>query len=67
MKLFNRVKLLRIKKGFTQQLLADKIGISRQAVGLIERGEMTPSIVIGLKISFVLNEPVAEIFFVDEE
>lgn len=41
---FNNLKFFRKKKGYTQEQIAEKIGISRQAVAKWERGEALPDI-----------------------
>ena len=38
------IRDLRLKKGFSQEGLADRSGLHRNAVGLLERGERTPSV-----------------------
>lgn len=58
------VKLRRIEKGLKQYELADKVGISRQYLRLIENGEAkNPSIEIMKRISQVLQESVEKLFF----
>ncbi len=41
---FNNLKYFRKKKGYTQEQIAEKIGVSRQAVAKWERGEALPDI-----------------------
>lgn len=41
---FNNLKLFRKKNGFTQEQVAEKLGVSRQAVAKWERGETLPDI-----------------------
>ena len=38
-----KIRILRIMKGFSQDNMADMVGISRQAYGEIERGNTRPS------------------------
>jgi repressor LexA len=38
-----RLKLLRESRGFSQQYVADKIGVSRSSIGMYERGEREPN------------------------
>ena len=51
MKLKNRLKELRARDGLNQTDLAQKAGVSRQTISLLERDEYTPSVVIALKIA----------------
>ena len=41
---FNNLKFFRKKDGYTQEQIAEKIGVSRQAVAKWERGEALPDI-----------------------
>ena len=62
----NRLKELRARDGYNQTQLAKKAGISRQTVSLIERNDFTPSILTSIKIARIFNEPVENIFIIDE-
>ena len=50
-------KRLRIASGYTQQLMADKLGISRSTVGMYETGSREPD--------YNTLEAIADIFNVD--
>ncbi|ATH63618.1 putative transcriptional regulator [Staphylococcus pasteuri] len=63
----NRLKELRARDGYNQTQLAKKAGISRQTVSLIERKDFTPSVLTALKIAKIFNEPVENIFIIEEE
>jgi len=41
---FNNLKFFRKKNGYTQEQIAEKIGVSRQAVAKWEKGEALPDI-----------------------
>lgn len=45
----------REKKGMTQQDLADKVGVVRQTISMIEMGQNKPSVVLAKKIGKVLK------------
>jgi putative transcriptional regulator len=62
----NTIKVERAKKNWTQADLAEKIGISRQAMNSIEAGKFVPSTLLALKMAFVFGTPVEEIFRLDE-
>ncbi|MEM9880496.1 MAG: helix-turn-helix transcriptional regulator [Pseudomonadota bacterium] len=62
----NTLKALRKAAGLSQQDLADQLGVSRQSIISIERERYDPSLELALKISLVLDEPVAEIFLLEE-
>ncbi|MBM6506242.1 helix-turn-helix transcriptional regulator [Staphylococcus pasteuri] len=63
----NRLKELRARDGYNQTQLAKLAGISRQTVSLIERKDFTPSVLTALKIAKIFNEPVENIFIIEEE
>lgn len=51
MEFHQRLQDLRKKRGMTQELLAEKLGITRQTVSKWERGESTPDFAYLVKIS----------------
>lgn len=63
----NRVKELRVKKKYNQTELANKAGVSRQTISLIERERFMPSVLIASKIARVFSRQIEDIFIVNEE
>lgn len=55
----------RLRRALTQAQLASRAGISRQALGAIERREAVPSVEVALRLSTLLGVPVEEIFRLD--
>lgn len=62
----NRVRELRARFRWTQQDLADAIGVTRQTIGLIEKGDYSPSVTMALKIANAFNVSVEEVFYLKE-
>ena len=58
----NSVYTLRTKKGLTQEELAEKVGVTRQTVIAIEKGNYTPSVLLALKIASVFKVPTENVF-----
>ena len=58
-----RLKAARAAKDLSQQQLADLIGVSRQTVNAIEKGDYNPSIRLCLAICRALDNPLAEVFW----
>ena len=58
----NRVKELRVERGWTQQQLADAVGVSRQSINSIERNRYVPSLVLALLFARVFASSTDEIF-----
>ena len=58
----NRVKDLRSEQGWTQQELAEAVGVSRQSVNSIERNRYVPSLPLALEFARVFECPTDEIF-----
>ena len=58
----NRVVALRGKKSATQEGLASAVGVSRQTIIALEKGNYVPSLLLALKISHVFKMPVEKIF-----
>lgn len=63
----NSIKVERAKRDFTQQDLADKIGVSRQTINSIEKDKYTPSVVLALKIAQLFEVSVHDIFQLEPE
>ena len=62
----NRVKELRVERGWTQQELADRLGVSRQSINSIERQRYEPSLTLALKFARVFGRPTDAIFALGE-
>ncbi len=58
----NRLKVLRAERDWTQADLAEKAGISRQAVISIEKYKYTPSLELAFRIAEVFGVPITEVF-----
>ncbi len=63
----NEVSAYRSEKGVTQEDLASKVGVSRQTIIALEKGNYTPSILLALKISVFFKVPVEKIFKISYE
>ena len=63
----NRIRVARAGVRMTQQQLADAIGVSRQAINAIESGKFVPSTVLALKLAQIFQNPVEDIFLLDDE
>ena len=63
----NEVYTLRTKKGVTQEQLAEKMGVSRQTVIAIEKGNYTPSVLLALKLADFFGQPVEKVFKISYE
>ncbi len=63
----NRVKGLRGELGWTQQQLAEAVGVSRQSINSIERNRYVPSLPLALKFAKVFDCPTDEIFTLEEK
>ncbi len=62
----NNLKVERAIKSITQEGLAKKIGVTRQAINSIELNKFVPSTILALKLSEYFNKPVNEIFFLED-
>jgi putative transcriptional regulator len=66
-KITNRVKGLRGELGWTQQQLAEVVGVSRQSINSIERNRYVPSLALALKFAKVFARPAEDIFTLEEK
>jgi putative transcriptional regulator len=58
----NKVYDLRKEKGVTQEEFASAIGVSRQTVVAIEKGNYIPSLLLGIKIARFFDKKIEEVF-----
>jgi putative transcriptional regulator len=58
----NRVRELRDSRGWTQQQLADAVGVSRQSINSIERNRYVPSLELALTFGRVFRIALEDIF-----
>ena len=63
----NRLKVLRAEHNWTQEELAQRVGVSRQAINAIETGKYDPSLPLAIKLARLFGKPVEEMFLPDEE
>jgi putative transcriptional regulator len=63
----NRLKLARVEKDLTQQELADKVGVIRQTIGLIEAGKYNPTLKLCLLLSKATGKTLDELFWIEGE
>ncbi len=59
----NRLKLARVAAGLTQAELADRVGVTRQTIGLIEAGGYNPTLKLCLRLAQVTHKTLDELFW----
>ena len=62
-----RLKSARAGKDLSQQELADLVGVSRQTINAIEKGDYNPTIRLCLDICHVLGKTLDELFWEEED
>ncbi len=62
LKLRTKLKVLRAIHDLTQEELANKVGVSRNTINSLEKGEFSPSFQLVWKISKLFNQKIEEIF-----
>jgi putative transcriptional regulator len=63
----SKVKLARVAGDLTQAQLAEKAGVTRQTIGLIEAGKFNPSLRLCLAIAKALDKTLDDLFWIEEE
>jgi len=63
----NRVRELRSAQGWTQEQLAQAVGVSRQSINSIERNRYVPSLELALKFARVFQISPDQIFTLEGE
>ena len=60
----NRLKLARIEAGLTQAELAERAGVTRQTIGLIEAGGYNPSLRLCIELARTTGKTLDELFWI---
>jgi putative transcriptional regulator len=58
----NRLKVLRAERNWSQEELAERLGVSRQTVNAIEREKYDPSLPLAFKLAQLFHLRIEEIF-----
>ena len=58
-----KLKSARAAKDLSQQQLADMVGVSRQTINAIEKGDYNPTIRLCLSICYALDKSLNELFW----
>ncbi len=59
----NKMKVARTELSLTQKDLAELVGVSRQTINAIEKGEYNPTIKLCISICKELNKTLDELFW----
>ena len=59
----NRLKEVRKAKGYSQQKLADEVGVSRNTISSIETGQFNPTAKLALILCIALDERFEDLFY----
>jgi putative transcriptional regulator len=62
-----RMKSARVARDLSQQQLADLIGVSRQTISAIEKGDYNPTINLCIAICRALGKTLDELFWEEQE
>lgn len=64
--LSSRIHILRAEHKMTQKDLADKVGVSRQTIISIEKGNYTPSLLLAYRIAKTFGKTIEEVFIFED-
>lgn len=63
----NHIRRLRFNHNeMTQQQLADKVGVTRQTIVALEKGNYSPSLELAFRIAQAFELPLEEVFYYGE-
>jgi len=62
-----RIKELRARYDFTQEDLARKVGVRRETIHFIEKGNYNPSLKLAHKIATTLKTTIDELFIFNDK
>lgn len=59
----NHLKEARKEKGYSQQQLADEVGVSRNTISSIETGQFSPTAKLALILCIALEKKFEDLFY----
>jgi putative transcriptional regulator len=62
-----KLKLARVENNLSQQELADIVNVSRQTIGLIEKGGYNPTLSLCTRIAKALNKTLDTLFWEESQ
>lgn len=65
--IINQVQKMRVAASLTQEELALKVGVTRQTIIAVEKGNYTPSVLLALKLASLFSVPVESLFSINYE
>lgn len=57
-----RLKQYRLAKGWTQEQLAERIGVRRETIMRLEKAQYNPSLKLAIDIARAVEAPIEDIF-----
>ena len=60
--LHNKLVVYRAERGWTQEELAKRVGVSRQTIATLEKNKYNPSLILAFKIANAFEKPLTEVF-----
>lgn len=67
MVLKNKMMEYRKKFGYSQDKLAEKLGVSRQTIISIEKGKYNPSLPLAFEIAQIFNSKIEDLFIYEKK
>jgi len=62
----NKIKEYRAKFDYTQERLAELVGVRRETIVFLEQGKYNPSLALAMKVAKEFGTTVDNLFFEDE-
>jgi putative transcriptional regulator len=59
----NRLKLARVEQNLTQAELAERVGVTRQTIGLIEGGGYNPTLQLCIRLARATGKSLDDLFW----
>lgn len=62
-----KLRLARVAKNLSQQELADEVGVTRQTIGLVEKGKYNPTLNLCIRIAKALDRTLDQLFWEEND